>query len=492
MSKADAYLGLDLGGTGAKAGIFGGDGALLGLGHKSFSPSSSEAGHSEIAIETVYEAAREATRRALEGTSARVLAMAVSSQGQTFVSLDKDDRPLHPAILWYDSRAASQAEQLKQAVAGFPGPLPWIGAIASAPKIMWLRERNSEAMRHARRFLLLPDYMAYRLTGQAATEPNTATSTGLIAEDSLDYHKGVLHAAGIEKDQLARVLPCGSPVAKLTPSMAREWGLSPDTMLVTGTNDQYAGALGAGNCRPGILSETSGTCLAIVTLAEAMPECVPPGLFVGRFPIPRYRFAMAFSKTAGVVLDWFRKTCCDNASFDTLNREAAAVPIGCRGVTMLPHFDGEISPEPNPGSRGMFANLTLHHSRADLYRAILEALAFCLFENILFLREQGFPSEVIRAIGGGAKDDFWLQMKADVVGMPIEQPAVTEAAVLGAAMLAAYGLGAFPSLEEASAGFYRRRKVFEPDLTHHRLYQEPFGRYRDLKLAQRGKGQARS
>lgn len=476
----NTYLGLDLGGTGAKAGLFDASGVLLGLGHQPFTPTISGAGHAEIDIHEIYAAARNAVRQALRDAQTPPAAMAISSQGQTFVSLDDRDRPLHPAIMWYDSRAAQQAERLRQAIARRGGDRPLIEAIATAPKILWLRENQPELMRRARRFLLLPDYFTYRLTGEAVTDPNTASSTALYAEDARGYHREALEAAAIREEQLARIVPCGRPAARVTSALAAHWGLAPDTLLVAGSNDQYAGALGAGNCRPGILSETSGTCLAIVTLTEKKLDPAP-GLLLGRFPIPRYKFALAYSKTAGVVLDWFRRGFCDNAGFDELNREAEAIPIGARGVSMLPHFDGAISPAPDPKMRGAFAHLTLQHTRADLYRAILEALSFCLFENILFLRERGLALEVIRAIGGGAKNAFWLQMKADVVGLPVEQPEVTEAAVLGAAMLAAVGQGAFRSLEESSAAWYRKRRTFAPDRERNQAYQEPYRRYQALK-----------
>ena len=302
-SLVDAYLGLDIGGTGAKAGLFDRDGRLLGLGHAAYAPTVNAKGHIGLPIEAIYTAARTSTRQALAAHPARVTALAVASQGQTFVSLDEQDRPLHDAILWYDSRATAQSDRLKQAMADQTPPVPRIEPIATAPKIMWLRDHHPDAMRRARRYLLLPDYFAYRLTGQAVTDPNTASSTGLMAESALDYHEPTLRAAGIARDQLARILPCGKPIATVTAAAAAEWGLAAATLLVTGTNDQYAGALGAGNCRPGILTETSGTCLALVTLTERLPSPLPAGLLGGPFPIPPYQFALAYSKTAGVVLD---------------------------------------------------------------------------------------------------------------------------------------------------------------------------------------------
>lgn len=472
-----AYLGLDIGGTGAKAGLFDRDGRLLGLGHATYAPTVNTKGHVEIPIDTIYNAARSAARDALAARPAEVVAMAVASQGETFVSLDDQDRPLHDAIIWYDSRAGAQAERLAQAIAGTGPDLPSVDSICSAPKIIWLREHRPDVMRHARRFLLLPDYFAYRLTGRAVTDQNTATSTALYAEDAPDYHEPTMRAAGIEPEQVARILPCGTPVATVGPEQAKEWGLSPDTMLVTGTNDQYAGALGAGNCRPGIVTETSGTCMALVTLVEKLPAPLPPGLSGGRFPIGRYQFVLAYSKTAGVVLDWFRRELCADLSFDELSAMAAEVPIGSRGLTMIPHFDGMVSPTPSPCMRGAFHNLTLQHTRADLFRSVLEALSFSLRENVELLRQSGLSFDTIRSIGGGAKNDFWLQMKADVLGLTIEKPAVPEASTLGAAMLAALGHGAFTSLAEASASFYRAGATFQPDATRQAKYEESYARY---------------
>lgn len=482
MKTKDAYLGLDLGGTGAKAGVFNARGRLLGFAQRRITPKTPAPGQAEISIEAIEAAARDAVREAVHTAGAPIRTLAVVTQGQTFVSLDARDRPLHPAIIWYDSRATDQARRLNAKLTADTGaaPKPVFDAIDTASKIVWLREQTPRRMRRARRYLLLPDYVAYRLTGQAVTEPNTAVSTGLYALNALTYSAAALKAAGIAADQLARILPPGQCVGHLLKERAKVWGLSPETMLITGTNDQYAGALGAGNCRPGIVSETSGTCLALVTLTKRLPHPMPPGLFGGRFPIDPYYFALAFAKTAGVVLDWFREQCAGGESFEELNRQAKKVPIGCNGLTVVPHFDGMISPRPDAGMRGIFANLTLRHTRADMYRAILEALAFSLRENVAFLKEQCLAVKNIRCIGGGAKNEFWLQMKADVIGQPVEQPAVTESAVLGAAMLAAWGAGVFSSLAETSAAWYRMGRVFIPNRVNHDRYEAPYRRYREL------------
>jgi len=479
--KPDAYLGIDIGGSGAKAAVFDGAGHLLGFRQIARAPVTTPEGFTEIPMEEIYDAAREAARAAIAESGARIRALSVSSQGQAFVTLDARDRHLHNMILWYDSRAVPQTERFLQALlaANPRGPLPRIEVIATAPKILWLREHHPEVMASARRYLLLPDYLCYRLTGQAVTDPSTAGSTALYAQGA-GYLPEALAAAEIAEEQLARVQEPGTPAAAVTREAAEEWGLETDTLFVTGTNDQWAGALGAGNNRPGIVSEASGTCLAAATLTERLPDPIPPGLLHGNFSISRYHCALAYSKTAGVVLEWFRREFAPGKSLRELDALAATIPIGCNGLTMIPHFEGAVSPWPNPNTRGAFAYLTLGHTLGDLYRSILEALTFCLREDIEFLEEYGMELSRIRSIGGGAKSDFWLQMKADVTGLPVDRPAFTEAAVMGAAMLAAAGAGAFSSTEESVSAFYHTARAFEPRADDRVRYEAPYQRYQAL------------
>ena len=463
--RQDAFLGLDIGGTGAKAGVYDAGGRPLGFGHATYQPVPLPHGHVEIPIADIERAARAAVRQAVRTSEARVRALAISSQGETFVSLDARGRPLHRAIVWYDARAQAEAKCLQRV-------MPDISAIAAAPKILWLRAHAPRIMARARRHLLLPDYFAWRLTGRAVTDPTTASSSGLYVDGETSYRSAALAAAGIPADFLAEIQPAGTPIARLQGGAARAWSLPADARLVTGTNDQYAGALGAGNSRPGILSVTTGTCLALVTLTRDPPRTVPPGLFVGGFPISPLFFLLAYAKTAGIVLDWFRREFCPGRTWAELERAARAVPPGSRGICVCPHFDGRISPAPDPRVRGAISGLALQHTAADIFRAMLESLCFVLRENVEFLEATGAPLRAIRAIGGGAKSDLLLQMMADVLGRTVERPRVTEAATLGAAMLAAFGAGRFPSLTAASQTLYRGGRRFRPQGKVHRAYMQ--------------------
>ena len=482
---SSAFLGLDIGGTGAKAAVYDGAGNLLGAGRVSYAPLVSPEGYAEIPIDLIYTSARDAARQAIHGSGVPIRALAVATQGQTFAPLDADGAPLHPAILWYDSRAAVEAEQLQAAIQPILSlrDMPLVEAIAAAPKVLWLRRQYPQEMALARRYLLLPDYFSYRLTGEAVTDPCTASTTALYAEGAEDYDPRVLAIAGIDKQELARIQPPASPIARVRPQVAEEWGLSSETLVIIGTNDQYAGALGAGNCRPRILTETTGTCLALVTLFVGQnpgAHTPPPGLLLGVFPIEGYRYALAYAKTAGLIVDWFREQFGAGRSLTELEALASISPPGSRGVTVLPHFDGMVSPVPNLAARGAFLGLTLSHTAGDMYRAVLESIAYSLRENCELMQQCGLSFDVVRSIGGGAKSDLFLQMKADVLGVPIERPMVTEAATLGAAMLAATGAGEFASVAECSAAFYRVECVFAPDPERHAQYEAPYQAYREL------------
>lgn len=472
----EAFLGLDIGGTGVKAGLYDASGRCLGFARRSCTPEASADGHVEISIQRLEAAAQEVVREVLAGGAnfESVRAMSISSQGQTFVPLDVQGRPLHPAILWYDSRAQEQAGRLRAATGAE------VEAIASAAKIMWLRENRPQAAAAAY-YLLLPDYFAFRLTGEAVTDPETAASTGLCCPDHGGYAPAALEAAGLCVAQLARIQRPGSVIAPLNRRAAEAWGLSPEALLVVGTNDQYAGALGAGNHAPGVLSETTGTCLALVTLVRQLPSPLVPGLLGGAFPIAPYSFLLAYIKTAGVLLDWLSRELTAGRGVEELVRLAADVPAGSRGVLLLPHFDGAVSPKPAAGARGVIAGLSLHHGIAEVFRAALEGVCFSLRQNVEFLEQWAPPLAAIRCIGGGARSDLWLQMKADVLGRAVEKPAVTEAATLGAAMLAAVGAGVFASLEEASRRLYRVQRIFEPHRDRHVLYNDVYNEWLSLQ-----------
>ncbi len=479
----DLYIGLDLGTTGIKAGLFDATGRTVATSRREIEMDAPAPGHAEFDADAYVGEAFDALVELVcspDVNAEAVRAIGLSSQAQTFVILDEHGVPIRPAISWLDVRAGRQAEELLPiAEAGRGEPLT---AISSAPKLLWLRRNEPESMARTAAVHLLPDYLVYRLTGRAVSDPIIAASTGAFDRWTGGWVSSVLEACGLTDEMMPEVAQPGEPVGPLTGEAAEKLGLPEEVAVVVGTNDQYAGALGAGNAFPGCVTVALGTALAIVATSDSRDR-VPPGVGLSPHPAggdnaPLYAL-LAFAKTSGVLLRWFRERFAPTLSYDELFADAAAVSVGADGLTCIPHFSGTATPDFNPEVRGAFAGLTLSHGPAHLFRAILESLAFTVQENLELLG-RAVPLTPIRAIGGGAQSDFWLQMMADATGFAIERPRTREAACLGAAALAMVGAGRFDSVAQAVGELFQLDVRFEPNTKLKADYDAARARYHHL------------
>jgi xylulokinase len=344
-------------------------------------------------------------------------------------------------------------------------------------KIAWLARHAPEAHR-AWKFLLLPDYLIYRLTGETATDYITARMSGLFDLETSAWEPRLLDSAGIKIEQLATVLSPGSVAGKLLPQAAAELGLPAGIPVTVGANDQIAGAVGAGNVRPGLVTETTGTALALIATTPTL--LIDRSIVVGKHAVPTLCYAMTCAMASAIVLKWFRDLCAPEQEYDEFLRGVEAIPLGCDGLSVSPHFIGRILPSFDPRTRGAIIGLTLGHTRAHLARAIMEACACLLAEHLAPITNHEISVRSVRSLGGAARNDLWLQMKADLLGIAVERPACTDAASLGAAMFAAAGTGRFSSIAEASEAWYRAARIFEPDPARYDIYREVYTRYLDL------------
>jgi sugar (pentulose or hexulose) kinase len=203
-------------------------------------------------------------------------------------------------------------------------------------------------------------------------------------------------------------------------------------------------------------------------------------MLVGRHAQPDRFFALPFTNTSAIVLKWLRDLCGCGADYDEFLAGVEAIPPGCDGLTVLPHFAGTGSPTFNPDARGAFAGLSLGHTRNHMARAVMESCACMLKECMDLVQVHAVRKGRVRSLGGAARSDVWLQMKADMLGLPVERPECSDAGSLGAAMLAATGVGQFASIEDASKAWYRAARTFEPDASRALVYDEVYQRYLDL------------
>jgi len=481
-----AYLTFDLGTTSLKTALVSDAGRLLAVYNAEYTPQAPHAGWLEMAPGAYWRAAITGARAVLADGGvdpSGVRAIGFSSQGQTFIPIDRQGRALHDAIIWVDNRSQEIVEAwscswLSQEFFRRSSGYPWIPASLTIFKVAWLARHAPKAHR-AWKFLCLPDYLLYCLTGETATDYVMARMGGFFDLRLNAWGPELMEAAGVRAEQLPTVLAPGQVAGQLRAEPASELGLPPGVPVCVGTNDQLAGAVGAGNITPGVVTETTGTALALIVTTPAL--LVDWHLVVGRHAAPELSYAMAFTSTSAIVLKWLRDMCAPGVSYEEFLTGVEAVPPGCDGLTLLPHFAGANIPWCNPDARGAFVGLTLGHTRTHLARAVMEACTNMLRECLEPIGRHGISISQIRSLGGAAHSDVWLQMKADLLGVQVERPACAKAASLGAAMLAAVGTGRFASVREAAEAWYRSERVFEPDNSRFAAYREVYERYRELQ-----------
>jgi xylulokinase len=479
------YLTYDIGTTSLKTALVSESGRLLALHTEEYQLLTPRPGWAEMPAESYWGAATAGTRGVLaaSGVAPRdVRAIGFSSQGETFIPFDAAGRAQHDAIVWLDQRGQAIAdewaadwltEDLFRRTTGYPRVLCELTPF----KIAWWRRHAPEAASTCR-YLFLPDYLIYRMTGECATDYSIALMSGLYDVRSQAWDRRTLEATGIDESQLPPVHAPGTRVGVLTRAAADELGLAFGTPVSVGANDQLAGAVGAGNVRPGIVSETTGTALAVVATTGRLLDSTD--VCVGRHPVPDLFYAMAYANTAAVALTWLRDLCGPTHSYESLLREAESVPLGCDGLTFSPHLMGAAAPWWDPAARGAAAGLSLGHTRGHLARAVVESCACLLRECLAPIRGAGVEPTAVRSLGGASRSDFWLQMKADLLGVSVERPACDAAASVGAAAIAAAGPGDAGSLTEIASAWYRSDRAFEPDVARYAAYGEVYGRYQDL------------
>ncbi len=477
-------LTFDLGTTAVKVALFDTAGRLLAFSSQGYELLTARPGFVEQAIETYWEACLAGTRECLKDyDGGAVQAIGLSSQGQTFVPLGVNGHPLRNAIVWLDTRGTQQRQQI---VAHFDQQeyfarvgTPRVLDISSAPKMLWLRQHDPEVFGETAYYLMLPDYIIWRLTGEMIGDPQDLGSTGMLDRQQGKWWPEMLEFVGVTEEQLPAVGYCGQPAGKVTAEAAKLLGISEEAVVVVGANDQTAAMLGAGNVGPGIITANIGTALAVMATSEHSVHDPGCGVNVGRHAIPNLFTLLSFTQTAAMALTWFRDALVtDGSGYPQLHDEAASVPPGCDGLLMLPHLTGTASPDFNPYARGAFVGLSLAHRRAHLVRAILEAVAYCLREHIERLSQLAAGAECVRALGGGSRSDLWLQIMADVTGLPLERPVQREAASLGAAIMAAVGVGYYHSLQAAADEFYQTERTFRPNAENSAVYDEMYQRFR--------------
>ena len=492
------YLTFDVGTTSMKTCVFDREFTLIFSHTAEYDLLYPEKNRVELPAEQYWQALKRGIAAALaagiSGQQLRVIT--ITTQGETLIPVDRGGNPLTNAIIWLDSRAEAEAAALNAALepdAFFrtTGMTELTGATPIA-KLMWLRLHRPEVFAQTHRFLLLEDYLIYRLTDSMVSEHSLLSSTGYLDILKNEYWEQILDLAGIPRQLLNPILPCGTRVSGVSPEAAAQTGLSAGTPVATGAMDQIAGALGAGNICPGVITETTGTCLALGATAK-VPDF---DAAAGKFSIYRHfdeqYIYLPYDPTAAIILKWFKENFmrqlaveCEASGesvYGRMDQLAELSGPGAKGLLLIPHFSGKLVPEGNPDAKGVFYGVGLDTTPADFIRAILESVGFMLRENLESLRAAGIPVREVRALGGGSRSDLWMQIKADICQTPFIRTGQSEATSLGAAMLGALALGDYPDARTLCDTCGQTERVFLPDRpVYEGGYQKYLALYEALK-----------
>jgi D-xylulose kinase len=486
-------LGIDAGTTSVKSGLFGADGKCLAVARQEYQLSTPRANWAELDPEIYWHACVSTVRQVLQNAKGReVSAISVSSQGETMIALDAQGKPVYPALVWLDNRAEREAGILAEKFAaevyemtGIPEIIPtWTGC-----KILWLKQNEPDAFSRADKFLLVQDYLIYRLTGQYVTNDSISCTSLYLDITTHLWWDAMLREIGIGEKHLPRLIPPGEVIGTVSADASAQTGLPQTAKVVGGGMDQSVGALGAGNIHSGVVSETTGAALTIQVTIPSPDVDKHKIIPVYCHSVPGEYLFVPVCPTAGMAYKWFRDTFAAleiarakeeaTDSYDLLSALAADVPPGSDGLTMLPHLMGAYSPEPNPAARGSFTGFTLRHTRGHFARAILEGVAFLLKRNLEVLQNAGVDVSEIRSTGGGARSPLWNQIKANVCGVPVVTLQNEETALLGDAILAGVAAGIFPSIEDGCKQMVALKDKIDPD-SQAANYGAAYQRYCDL------------
>jgi xylulokinase len=487
-------VGLDVGTTGCKALLFDADGRLRASAAREYAVDVPRPQWAEQDIERVWALALEALAEALAaGGRPRVDAIGLSVHGEAVTPVDESGRPLRPTILGMDTRTDAQNDWLRErfgARALFERTGMPIHTINTLPKLLWVREHEPDVWRRAHRFLLVEDFLVHRMTGRAVVSRCLASRTQMLDLSGGSWDAGILEAMDLDEGRLAAVVPSGTAVGELAPELVRMLGLQRPPVIVTGGHDQACGALGVGLTTPALASVSTGTA-EVVEVALPSPVLSEPlfqaNISVYHHVVDGLFLAMTLNHSGGLSLRWFRDGFCEPQvgaaassgadPYDVMLQGASPDPSG---LLVLPHFAGSGTPTFDTRSKAAILGLTFSTSRAGIAKAILEGLTYELRLNLDLLRAGGVRIDVLRAIGGGARSRLWLQLKADVTGIPVVAPRITEAAGLGAAILAGVGAGVLPSASDAATRFLDLADRYEPDARRHAAYSHLYDLYREL------------
>ena len=387
----------------------------------------------------------------------------LTGQAEALVITDETYSPTANAISWMDTRSSKEVAVIEE---HFPQQQryeitgqSYVAETFPITKLLWMKNNAPELIGDHVRYLMIKDYIAYRLCGVAVGEYSIYNFTHYFDINKKTYWDGILDFCGVSPSSLPELVEPCTELGTIRKQIADEINISHNSPVNCGTLDHFAGMIGTGNIMGDKVSESTGTVLAIAAMADRFTTS--KGKMPCHYgPFPNTFVYLAVCESGGICLDWFKNHFAKDKTFQQLD-ELASHRQTDENLIFLPYINGVNSPEFDKNANGVFYGLKMEHDAVSLAAAVMEGVAFLLNKNIIALRDlEIFPSEIISS-GGGAKSDYWNQLKADITGVPVTIPENPEAALFGAAIIGAVTSGHISDYKQAT-DLIKVGRTFQP------------------------------
>jgi xylulokinase len=486
-----SLLGIDVGATSCRALVVSTQGISLAQAYREYGLVLGAEKVPEIDAQAAWAAVRQVIGEvALRTRQDPIRALSVSSLGEALVPVSAEGHIAGHGVLEPAWHAAPYGKRLEERLGAerlfeITGQLP--GSPYPLAQLCWLREHQPALFYGAARFLPLSSLICSLLGGASTCDYSLASRSALFDITAKRWSREILEACGLPSSKLPEVASAGSAVGTVSSGMARELGLPPGVRMALGGHDLGCSALGAGVVRSGMLVYSLGATIHALAAFQAIPLTslmLGLGLGMANHVVPGFFLSLFSNPSGGAVLRWFRdnlapleKRQAQKRGTNVYDELLAEMPEPPTRLLALPAG----APRGEPDATGAIFGLDLATTRGEIIKALLEGMTYAFAEGQELWRQAGIRVEVYRATGGGARSDHWLQLTADILGVPVERPQIIEGATLGAAVLAGIGGGIFANASAAVAALVHPQNRYEPDPQRYAFYRTRLERYRALR-----------
>lgn len=457
---------LDCGATNVRAMVVDEQGAIVG---KASQPNTTLPGEENPEFHVwdanrIFKQLSECAVQALNGLDAdKVRAVTITTFGVDGALVDAEGRQLYPVISWKCPRTAEVMKHIGKYISQEElDRISGVGAFAfnTIYKLVWIRENRPDLLEKAHAWLFISNLLAYRLTGIMATDRTMAGTSQLTDLETGDFSEFILNRLGLRRDLFPPTVEAGETIGILTPEAAAAMGipaLAGVPVISAGHDTQFAiFGSGADRDQPVLSSGTWEILMVRSTQARLTREDYEDGA-TAEFDAEPGLLNPGLQWLGSGIIEWVKAACFRGETYDAMDAEAALIPPGCDGVTMVPDFLA------SGDRKGSINGLVLGRTRAHIYRAAMEALTWRLKSRLRRLESVGgFKSDFLILVGGGARNSVWTQMRADILRIPVKVSEVSESTVLGASMFAFAGAGVYSTPEEARDAFGITYRTYLP------------------------------